>query len=142
MRDNLNLDGIPMSDENHAKLLRLFSAMSEYDATDDPIKQQRIVEEIRQLKKQLIPLLPQFKNTENMVAGDKDADKAELIVCADARPDSFRVKGTVEVPCSFCGVTVLLSPDSPKGPPKACYSCASDYAEKRTREGEEDSLGA
>lgn len=138
MRTNIE----SISNEAELKqLMRFFDAMAEYDATDDPIRKDILSEEIRQLKKQLIGRLPEFKNTECIVAGDKDQDKAEMIVCAESTPDAFKVKGTVAVPCSKCGVMVLLSPDSPKGPPKVCMPCAIELAEKRDKEEGQDSFG-
>lgn len=135
-----NIESINNEDELE-QILRFFTAMAEYDVTEDPIRQQILSEEIRQLKKQLIGRLPEFKNIDCIVAGDKDQDKAEMIVCAEATPDAFRVKGTVEATCSKCGVAVLLSPDSPKGPPKVCMPCAIKLAEKRDKEEGQDSFG-
>lgn len=139
MRDNIESVG---DGGQHEKLLRLLSAMAEYDDTTDPITQERLAEEMRQLKKELVQSLEQFKNTECLVAGDKDADQAQFVVCATAGPGDFRVKGTVEVPCSKCGIKVLLSPDSPQAPPKVCYDCAIEYVKNNNEEEEQDSFGS
>lgn len=135
-----NLESINNEGEEE-QILRFCAAMFEYDATEDPIRKEILSEEIRQLKKQLIGRLPEFKNVDCIVAGDKDAERAEFVVCAESTPDAFRVKGTVEATCSKCGVAVLLSPDSPKGPPKMCMTCAIELAEKRDKEEGQDSFG-
>lgn len=121
---------------------RLVAAMMERDETDDPFKQEILSEEIRQLKKSLLPIIPQFKGMEVSVAGDKDADEAQFVVCADANPGVYRCKGTVEVPCSMCKTTILLSPDSPTKQPKICIRCAIKEAEQNNLERDQDSLGA
>ena len=138
-----NIESIGEGDEE--KMLRLLSAMVEYDASDDPVYKERLIEEIRQLKKELVSKLTPFKTVDCIVAGDKDVEKAEFVVCANDAPDAFRVKGTVTDTCAHCGTAVLLSPDSPKGPPKLCFDCfdcAVAYGEKRNAEEEQDSLGA
>jgi hypothetical protein len=139
MRDHINYDNL--TEEDIEKAARLFVLFGLHDACKDPFQKERFVEEIRSLKKQLLnKIVP--AGIECVVAGDKDADKVDLVVCAEATPDAVRVAGTIEVPCSKCGKLVLLSPDSPKGPPKACYDCAWTIAQKQSMEDGQDSLGA
>lgn len=138
MRDNIESIG---DEEKHKKFFQLLTLMAEYDEAE-PADRQAIVEEIRILKKELVKTIEGFEEIECVVAGDKDADKAEVVLCADATPDNvFRVKGTIEVPCSKCGKAVLFSPDSPKGPPKVCYDCAKVMIAKQKETDEQDSFG-
>ena len=137
-----NLDPTFNSGEEDDKAMRLLGLLAGYDASDDPIHKQRLVEEIRQLKKELLQKMGPFKNINCMVAGDKDTDTAQLVVCAEATPDAFRVDGTIEVACSKCGKIVLLSPDSPRKPPKVCMDCAIACANKFNMEDGQESLGA
>jgi len=131
-----------MTEEDHQKLERLMDLMLAYDKSTDEVNKQRMTEEIRQIKTELLKLLPQFKGIDCMVSGDKDEDKANVVVCSLATPDAFRVTGTVDVPCSKCNRLVVLSPDSPKGPPKMCIDCAIAYTEAMKNEDGQESLGA
>jgi hypothetical protein len=140
MRTNLTPN--ELSDDDHMKLLELFDLIQKYDNTTDTMYKGILLEDIRRIKKELVKALPQFQNIECLVAGDRDADQAEFVVCADAASDAFRVDGTIETVCSMCGRSILLSPDSPQKPPKICFDCASALAERRDREDGQDSLGA
>jgi hypothetical protein len=132
-----------MATNDKFRLLEEMFAVRDYcKKTNNTSLVQILDEDIRILKKELAQLVaPQLKNVENLVAGDKDAENAALVVCADARPDSIRLDGTIEVPCFKCGKLVLLSPDSPKVPPKSCFACAVIEMDRLNKEDEQDSFG-
>ena len=140
-----DIESMFQTEEDCDNLKRLLSAMEEFNASNDPIHRQRLEEEIYQLKKTLIKLITgmdAFKTINYIVAGDKNADKAEFVVCCRADTDPMRLEGSIEVECCHCKVAVVLSPDSPKAPPKICMDCAIAEGKRRNEHNDEDSLGA
>lgn len=57
-------------------------------------------------------------------ADEFDPASIDFVVCGYARPDAYRSKDAVDVPCGDCQAMIILSPSSPQDKPRLCYPCA------------------
>ncbi len=60
-----------------------------------------------------------------------EAEQADFVVCMDAPAGTQPpAPGSERTTCSGCGKALWIHPTSPRTPPRICFTCAADIAER------------